>query len=72
MWRRSRKRDQRRTKGGVRGSQRDKELKVIRSHAAVTLVSLSSTSRETTYMNPETSSDFMVSLKSNEHNIVLP
>lgn len=34
-------------------------------------VSLSSVPGETTYMNPETSSDFMVTLESNEHNTLL-
>ena len=34
-------------------------------------VSLSSVPGETTYMNPETSSDFMVTLEPNEHNTLL-
>lgn len=55
-----------------RESRRDKEgERAIGSHAADILVPLSSGPGETTYMNSKTSSDFMVTLESNEHNTLL-
>lgn len=55
-----------------RESRRDKEgERAIGSHAADILVPLSSGPGETTYMNCKTSSDFMVTLESNEHNTLL-
>lgn len=56
----------------VQRKQKDNGERAIGSHAADIPLSLSSVPGETTYMDPETSSDFMVSLESNEHNTVLP
>lgn len=58
--------------GRKQRNQRDKAgVRAIGSHVADILVSLSSVPTEATYMNPDASSDFMVSLESNEHNTVL-
>lgn len=72
-----RKRQERGKHAGTCGrgqrKQRDKEgERAIGSLAADVRVSLSSAPGQTTYMNPETPSDFIVSLESNEHNTVLP
>lgn len=60
---------------GERKDRRQRKKKAgerkLGSHVAHILVSLSSVPRETTYMNPEISSDFMVTLESNERNTVL-
>ena len=59
-------------KGGKR-RQRDKERqRVIGSRAADIPVSLTSAPGETTFINPEPSSDFMVTLEYNAHNTLPP